>query len=433
MDVHPHSPIPNPLQNALERYKISLDCLVLPKTPIDNERALEMLLARDALQKQMELEHQVPVDILSEIKELDTRLKQQAYRVTEVLNLDEYRASLPIPPEAWWWHLEKVGELHPLDRHDWVLRGLRITAWAVNLGLLGTLATRFLSGGSGLFEAIAITFPSVLALLQAKNELTEAGQKGSDKLLSKLGISPHWQEEAKLGSTLVVSALLVGVWLLQPSIAEWYNREGKHQQDNKQLKNAEQNYLKAIAFNSENLDAHYNLGNLYEEWLDVDNAQKQYAIAAKGGLPDAYNNLARLYIRQQKYPEATTLLYPIVSRILLDKEKNVSEEVQYSLLKNYGWARFEQGKEHDEEAGIFLQKAVEIADRPEIAKYIRNPGAAQCLLAQVMERQKLPEAMAHWRQCQKLIGQRRTAGEQINPEEDSWLFIASKKLNNGGK
>jgi hypothetical protein len=33
--------------------------------------------------------------------------------------------------------------------------------WTINLGLLGTLATRFLSGGSGLGEAIAtIAFQS---------------------------------------------------------------------------------------------------------------------------------------------------------------------------------------------------------------------------------------------------------------------------------
>jgi tetratricopeptide (TPR) repeat protein len=432
MDVNPYAPTPNPLQDALERYKISLDCLVLPKTPIDNEQALEMLLARDVLQKQMELDLQVPVEILSKIKELDARLKQQAYRITEILNLGEYRVNLPIPPEAWWWHLEKVGELYPLDRHDWVLRGLRITAWAVNLGLLGALATRFLSGGSGLFEAIAITFPSVLALLQAKNELTEAGQKGSDKLLTKLGISPHWQEEAKLGSTLVVTALLVGVWLLQPSIAEWYNREGlKQQWKHKQLKNAEQNYLKAIAFNSENLDAHYNLGYLYEEWLDVDNAQKQYAIAAKGGLPDAYNNLTRLYILQKKYPEATTLLYPIVSKIQLDPKQAVTEEVKYSLFKNYGWARFAQDPD-DEEASIYLHKAVEIADRPEIVDYILNPGAAHCLLAQLMERQKQPQFMAHWEKCRDLISSRRDK-EQIHPEEDKWLDDAKKKLNKRGK
>ncbi|NKB18168.1 MAG: hypothetical protein HC770_09005 [Pseudanabaena sp. CRU_2_10] len=74
----------------------------------------------------------------------------------------------------------------------------------------------------------------------------------------------------------------------------------------------------------------------------------------KRGFPNAYNNLARLYIRQQKYPEATTLLYPIVSKILLDSKQAVSEEVKYSLLKNYGWARFEQGQ--DVEAFIYLQR-----------------------------------------------------------------------------
>jgi Tfp pilus assembly protein PilF len=421
---------PTLIQAAIERYKLSLACLDRPKAQIENAQALEILAARDALQKQMETEARVPDDLRSAIEELDTRLKQQAYRVTASVNLAEYRASFLAPHQVWWWNLDTVGDPHPWDRYDWLLKGLRLGAWTVNLGLLGTLSMRFLSGGSGLLEAFAIAFPSIIALIQAKNELTEAGQKGSAKLFTKLRIAPHLQEEAKLGSTLFVSALLIGVWSLQPSIAEWYNREGKNQQENKQLETAEQNYLKAIAFDSANPDAHYNLGNLYEEWLDVDSAQKQYIIAAKVGLPDAYNNLARLYIKQQKYPEAATLLYPIVSKILLDPKQAALEEVKYSFLKNYGWARFAQGQ--DEESFIYLQKAVEIADRPELAKYIRNPGAAHCLLAQVLERQKQPEAIVQWQKCRDLVGMRR-GEEQINPEEDTWLITASKKLNEVGK
>jgi tetratricopeptide (TPR) repeat protein len=429
--MNPPLPPPTPLQAALERYKLSLACLDRSKTQIKNVQALEILAARDALQKQRDAEAQVPVELESQIEELDTRLKKQAYRVTASVNLAEYRASFLAPHQVWWWNLDTVGEPHPWDRYDWLLKGLRLGAWTVNLGLLGTLSMRFLSGGSGLLEAFAIAFPSIIALIQAKNELTEAGQKGSAKLFAKLRIAPHLQEEAKLGSTLLVSALLIGVWLGQPSIAEWYNRQGKHQQENKQLGIAEQNYLKAIAFNSDNLDAHYNLGNLYEEWADVDNAQKQYAIAAKIGFPNAYNNLARLYIRQQKYPEATTLLYPIVSKILLDSKQAVSEEVKYSLLKNYGWARFKQGQ--DVEAFIYLQKAVEIADQPEVIKHIRNPGAAHCLLAQVMELQKQSEAISHWQKCRDLVGSRWSALEQINPEEDTWRLIASEKLNKVAK
>ncbi|NKB18169.1 MAG: tetratricopeptide repeat protein [Pseudanabaena sp. CRU_2_10] len=279
--MNPPSPPLTPLQAALERYKLSLACLDRPKTQIKNVQALEILAARDALQKQMEAEAQVPVDLRSAIEELDTRLKQQAYRVTASVNLAEYRASFLAPHQVWWWNLDTVGEPHPWDRYDWLLKGLRLGAWTVNLALLGTLSMRFLSGGSGLLEAFAIAFPSIIALIQAKNELTEAGQKGSAKLFAKLGIAPHFTRRSKAWLDILVSALLIGAWLGQPSIAQWYNREGKKQQENKQLETAEQNYLKAIAFNSENPDAHYNLGNLYEEWLDVDNAQKQYAIAAK--------------------------------------------------------------------------------------------------------------------------------------------------------
>jgi len=427
MDNHNPSPKTDPLQAALDRYKTALECLDCPKKLLSTEQALGILSARDALRGALSDRAQVPVNILSQVRQLDLQLKQRAYRLAEVLDLAELRASLPTPPQDWWWNLETTGESHPWDQHDWLLRGFRITAWTVNLGLLGTLATRFLSGGSGFFEVVAIVFPSIVTLLQARSELTEAGQKGFDKLLAKLRIPRYWQEEAKLGSTVLISALLGGVWFLQPLIAGQYNQEGRKNQDTGQLETAEQNYLRAIALNSENLDAHYNLGNLYEELQDFDNAQKQYLIAARGGLPDAYNNLARLYIQQKKYPEAVNLLN---TGLALIKEKE-QEDVKYSLFKNLGWARFEQGRY--EEAQPYLLAAIGIASNRELAQYIRNPGAAHCLLAQVLEQQKQSGAWEHWQKCRNLVESRLASGEGINPEEDNWLHIAKKKLEKGGK
>ena len=379
--------------------------------------------------------------------ELDTRLKQQAGKLTQVFNLAEYRKNLPAPPDDWWWHLdtywdEKEKESHPWNRFDWLWRILRLLAWTGNLALLGTLAARFFSGGSGLIEAAAIAFPGLLSLLQAQSELTEAGQKSFDKLLAKLRIPQHFHEEAKLVSTLSITLLLLGIWVKLPSIAQIYNRKGLENQDNGQIAGAEQNYLKAIELDGDNLDAHYNLATLYEDLQDFNNAQKQYLIAAKGGLPDAYNNLARLYIQKKKYAEAVTLLNQGL-KLMREKEgqANLTDEdrqsllvVKYNLFKNLGWARVEQGQ--DENAQPYLRAAIGIASNPEVAKYIRNPGASYCLLAQVLQRQedksapppKPSKAQKYWQQCRDLVEKRLAAGEVINPEEDTWLEEAKQKL-----
>ena len=134
--------------------------------------------------------------------------------------------------------------------------------------------------------------------------------------------------------------------------------------------------------------------------------------------------LDRLYIRDKNYPQAIALLE---RGLQLAEEQNSFPEVRYSLFKNLGWARFEQGR--DELALPVLQAAIGItASHPEAAKYFRNPGSAHCLLAQVLERQEKPGALAQWQHCSEL-------GSRTNPEEDTWLYLAQQKLSQvkGGK
>ncbi|MGL5835047.1 MAG: tetratricopeptide repeat protein, partial [Waterburya sp.] len=84
-----------PLQFALVRYSKALEYLEGSKTSLSSERALEILAARDALQKVLEAQEQVSVELLSQVMELDSQLKQKASRILKVLNLPECRESLP--------------------------------------------------------------------------------------------------------------------------------------------------------------------------------------------------------------------------------------------------------------------------------------------------------------------------------------------------
>lgn len=138
-------------------------------------------------------------------------------------------------------------------------------------------------------------------------------------------------------------------------------------------------------------------------------------------MPEAYNNLARLFIQKKEYPQAVALLN---QGIIQASEQDSFPEVKYNLFKNLGWARFQQGR--DIEAQQALQVATGIASNPEIAKYIRNRGSAYCLLAQVLERQKQPSAIEQWQQCAHL-------GSTRDPDEDTWLYLAHKKLKESGR
>ncbi|NET59402.1 MAG: hypothetical protein F6K47_25645 [Symploca sp. SIO2E6] len=62
----------------------------------------------------------------------------------------------------------------------------------------------------------------------------------------------------------------------------------------------EAKYLQqAISLNADNAQAHLYLGVIYEEYQEVDKAQKQYRIATGGDLPGAYNSLL-LYLIMEK-------------------------------------------------------------------------------------------------------------------------------------
>lgn len=358
------------LQFALARYQAALACLDGPK--LRPEQALEILSARDALQRALSAESQVPVDILWQVVQLDSQLKKRDAKLTKVLDLAECRASLPNPPQDWWWNLNRAG-------FDWLFKGLRVIAWTASLGLLADMVTRFLSGGVGVIGASAVTLPSILALLKARSELTEAGKEGWEKLLTRLKIRLHWREGAKFGSTLLLSGLMLGFWGTLPWFSQRYNQWGLENYESGRLGTAEQDFLRAITLNRDNLDAHYNLGNLYEDLQEFDSARKQYQLAAKGDIPDAYSNLGRLYIRDKNYPQAIALLE---RGLQLAEEQNSFPEVRYSLFKNLGWARFEQGR--DDLALPVLQAAIgTTASYPEAAKYFRNPGSAHWGASQI--------------------------------------------------
>lgn len=416
--------INSPIDTTLEHYQAAIDRLEKPDAPIDAEQVLEVLNARNAVQIALKGATSIPTNQLMQLLELDTALKKQAGEITQAIKteqLAQWRETVNPPIEAWWWRLENYAPPHKWERLDWLWKGLTVAGWTANLSLLINIATRFLSGGAGLVGASAVILPSIIALLQASSELTNAGKAGFDKVLIKLKIPPHFQEEAKLGSTLLMTGFLLGFWLALPLISQLYNRQGLKNYTQRNLGAAEQDYLKAISLDADNADAHYNLGNLYEDLQEFDKAKKHYQIAVGSDVPDGYNNLARLYIQEKKFPQATALL----QNGLVKANKQVSNpEVKYSLVKNLGWVRFEQGR--DEEAQVNLQAAIEIANIPENSKYIRNTGSAHCILAQVMERQKQATAIEQWQKCCQ-------QGSTLIAEEDTWLYLAQKKLKEAGK
>jgi tetratricopeptide (TPR) repeat protein len=434
---------PTPLQTGLEGYKETLSSLDPSNKPFEKERALEILAARDALQKELEAAAEIPIDMWAKLIEQDARLKQKAYKITQVLDLAEYRETLPISEKAWWWSLESRESLHPYNRFDWLVKTGKILLLGVNFTLIGTLATRFLSGSSGLVEIGGVIFSTFISIVQTQNVLMQVRQKGFAKLMNFLKVREYWYETVQLFTTVIVFGVLLGVWTHLSFFSELYNHQGKQlqspleSQELPHLALAEKKYLKAIELDEDNLDAHYKLATLYEELQDFDSAKKQYLIAAKGGYLDGYNNLAYWYIRENKDAEAVKLLEE-AKNLLAEQDKKIEQLTQaeklylqvqkHSIYKNLGWARFRQNR--NEDAVPNLKIAIGIAENPDYQKNIRSPGSAYCIYAQVLQKQykKSSQAKQSWKQCRRLIESHVAAGNEINSEEDKWLYEAKKQL-----
>ncbi|MBU7583816.1 MAG: protein kinase [Nostoc sp. TH1S01] len=119
-------------------------------------------------------------------------------------------------------------------------------------------------------------------------------------------------------------------------------------------------------------EGHYNLGNFYEAQDKYNLAQEQYKLAikyGKGQATNAINNLSRLNILQQKYPQAVQL-----AKEGLKNTPDSNKELKATLYKNLGWAMLMQKKYP--EADEYLQKAFEL-DSQRVDVY--------CLLAKTRE------------------------------------------------
>lgn len=406
------------LSQSLEEYEAALEQVKSDAvTSVAIESLLKVLIVRDHVEAaRIDPDQSMTSTQLLQLTNLDQQLQKQAEALSKGVDFAQLRSSVSPSEIAWWWNLDQLNFPYLSAQHTWLWKSLSILTWTANLGLLLNIASRFLTASPGVGGAIAIALPSILALLQAKNGLTDSGLEGFKQFLKKWGVPKRAQEQAQFITNLGLFIFLLGLWFLLPTISDWYNKRGLKDYLDGKLGSATQNYQRAISLNADNVEAHFNLGNLYEDLQEFDSARKEYLIAVQRQLPEAHNNLARLNIQDKKYPQAAALL----QQGLLNAQ-NAEPEVKYSLFKNLGWVRFEQKR--DTEAQNALQAAIGIASNPDVEKYIMSPGSAHCLMAQVLERSNQPkDALSEWQQCQNL-------GNRLNPDEDTWLHLAQEKLN----
>ena len=217
---------------------------------------------------------------------------------------------------------------------------------------------------------------------------------------------PTFMKFMKPGVPLLLSLGILSSGFTLSWLANWY---GVTNHQIGQLPLAQLGYSLALKLNPLSAAAHYNQGATYEDQQNYEMAHAEYQQAIEGGLLEAYNNQARLYILQGNYDAAVSLL-----RIGIGLAKD--DRVRADMYKNQGWARLEQGRHH--EAKLDLEAAIKL-------KSDRAP--AYCLLAQVLEHEgNKKDAKVQWENCLGFAYQPNT------PELDKWVNLARQRLDAKG-
>ncbi len=91
-----------------------------------------------------------------------------------------------------------------------------------------------------------------------------------------------------------------------PQIASAHNNLGNVFKETNQIDEAMEEYKKAVRIDPENAKAHFNLASLYQEQGNMNDAVLHYreAIRIKPDLEEAYNNLGNILVKEGRFEEA---------------------------------------------------------------------------------------------------------------------------------
>lgn len=408
------------LEAAIANYRWAMEQLA---TELNPTTILRLFSARDQIHELLQGTPKMLVPNQIELIELDYRLRDYAWGIVQALELDKVRRSFNPRKDAWWWFLDDNLPPHAWDRFDWLWQTLTVSGWTINLALLGDIISRFFTGGIGVGGATAVILPTILTGLKARSDLKEKGQDVIQFIFDKFKIKTHFREEAKLITTAILLIIFGALWFSLPLISRVYNYLGYRCLTSGEVKQAEHNFERAIALDSNNTLAHYNLANLSEDLQDIETAITHYEIAVEQDFPAANNNLARIYLLADRESEAAVLLREGLAELPdMDTDEN-TDDLRYNMLKNLGWAKHRQGS--TTEANKYLAAAEATAKNSNTA--VTNLGSTYCLQALSLEDAGKPEAaLDRWAKCC-------ATGNPDNSDEDLWLVKGAKALEAAGQ
>ncbi|MEM9271458.1 MAG: tetratricopeptide repeat protein [Cyanobacteria bacterium P01_F01_bin.143] len=397
------------LEHSIDNYSEALVVIETSETLPSVEQVLDVLISRDVIHKLLRSRINHLWKNHKTLADLDSRLKNKAFVITQAVNLAELRSSFHPTSDAWWWFFESPLPKYWWDKFDRLWNFLSLTFLVISLCILISISTRLLSGAPDAISSILVIIQTSLTPFVIGVVLTKNGKEAMDRFLLHIGIPINFHQEGRLFLSSVFLIIVICFQFSMPLIAKFYFYRGISAYESQQFSKAKSSYERAIKFDPDNLEARFSLGSLFEDLNDFESASREYQFTAEGGIIKGINNLARLYILEDEITEASSLLLNGLE--LSKKQKIVNIEILYSLNKNLGWARIKQQRYADAEK--YLETAIGI---------LENKASAHCLLAISMEKSNQnQEAMQEWEKCVAYA-------DSLNIDEDQWIGEAQKRL-----
>lgn len=402
-------------------------------------QVLKLLKTRDRIQALIDQLAQqpdaqdIPTSFWLSLTDADTTVREQlAPKFATYKPLAGWRDSFKPPDRHWWWFPQPPSD--PKDPYGWLWGGCTIALLTVSLALSQDIATRFLTGAPGAWSSIGAIAPVALALFASGGVLTQVGQQILAAILANKVPKQRYWPRLKFG---LAALLLVGLFAMHqaglPHFAKNFYQTGQVLYKEGQWATAQNHFERALSLTPDFPEAQFDLGVLYEDYQEYDQAQKQYLKAVQAKYLPAYNNLARLYLRKDNNDEAAQLLRLALADPTLAFVVQQEKDLEYVLRKNLGWVRLKQNRLAEAETELMeankLNKTMNLS-RPD----------AHCLLAQVLQKLDAPQppadeqpqpsegdgsqpipdsALIQWKQCLQAANR---------PEYDAWEGMARNAL-----
>ena len=241
-----------------------------------------------------------------------------------------------LSPRSPWW-----------DRFNSLASSITVAGLVGSTAIIVDMSSKFLIPGVDVFGIFSIVLGSFISWLTGNGLVTQNGQSKLKGIAIRLGFGSYlWHELGAILSLGLLTTLGLVVLILYPSFSNRYLAKAEDEFLKGRFAIAKADLQRSLLFDPDNQTAKYQLGKVYRQFDDNENAKKIYQEVV-GAKPPIYaddkdqiiylraaNELGRLLIMAKKSKEASIILDRAIGQINNIKvTKDDIEEIQ-KIKKN---------------------------------------------------------------------------------------------------